>query len=388
MIAETALALILLAGAGLVLQNFQRLTHRNLGFDASHLLTLEITPTLASYPTGPRRSALLHRLLDEVEDLPAVESAGATIVNPLGGGTWASSVQPEGMELPNDGAEYNVNHRLISPDLFRAMGIPLLRGRAFSWQDNEDGERTVIVSQQMAKRFWPNQDAIGKRIRAARPGSAWLTVVGIVGNVWDSGDPGDPVETWYLPYAQHPHGPDAEDIIFMIRSRADPLSIVSGVQQALWRVDKTLATYKVSSMDHYYSESLARERISAKIMIFFGTFGLLLAALGVYGVMAFAVAQRTQEIGVRMALGAEQKSILQLILRRGIRLLATGLMIGVVAVLILNRALASLLTEVRPFELAVLAASSIILFGIAFAACYLPARRAARMDPLLALRNE
>jgi putative ABC transport system permease protein len=387
-IAETALALVLLAGAGLMLRNFQRLTHRDLGFDTQHLLTFEITPSLSTYPSGSRRSALLRRILEAVENAPGVESAGATIVNPLGGGTWASSVQPEGLELPNDGAEYNVNHRLISPDLFRAMGIPLLRGRAFTWQDNGAGERTVIVSQQTAKRFWPNQDAIGKRIRSARPGSTWLTVVGVVGNVWDSGDPGDPVETWYLPYTQHPDGPDAEDIVFMIRSHADPLSVVPGVQQALWRVDNTLATYKVSAMDHYYSESLGRERVSARIMVFFGTFGLLLAALGVYGVMAFAVAQRTQEIGVRMALGAEQKNILQLILRRGVRLLATGLVIGVVAVLALNRVLASFLTGVRPFELAVLATTSAILFAFALFACYLPARRAARMDPLLALRDE
>jgi len=387
-IAETALALILLVGTGLMLRNFQRLTHRDLGFNTSQLLTFEVTPPRTSYPPGPRRTALLRRLLEEIQSVPGVSAAGATIVNPLGGGTWSASVLPEGMEMPTGGAEYNVNHRLISPDLFQAMGIPLLRGRNFIWQDDENGEPVVIISEQMAKRYWPNQDAIGKRIRSARSDGTWLTVVGIAGNVRDSGDPGEPAETWYLPYAESPTGPDAENIIFMVRSRTDALSIVSGVQQALWRVDNTLATYQVSAMDHYYSESLARERIGAKVMVFFGIFGLLLAALGVYGVMAFAVAQRTQEIGVRMALGAEQRNILQLVLGRGVRLLATGLAIGVVAVLILNRVIASLLTEVRPFELAIVATSSLILFGIAFAACYLPARRAARLDPLVALHYE
>jgi predicted permease len=387
-IAETALALILLAGAGLMLRNFQRLAHRALGFDTSHLLTLKVTPPLATYPLGPRRSALLQRLVSEVENVPGVESAGVTIVNPLGGGTWAASVLPEGMEMPNDGAEYNVNHRLITPELFRAMGIPLLRGRIFNWLDDEHGEPVVIVSEQMAKRFWPNQDAIGKRIRVARPGGTWLTVVGIVGNVRDSGDPGDPVETWYVPYTQEADTAAAEDLIFMVHTQVDPLSVITSVQQALWRVDNKLAAYQVSAMDHYYSESLARERIGAKVMISFGAFGLLLAALGVYGVMSFAVAQRTQEIGVRMALGAEQKNILQLVLRRGIRLLASGLAIGAIGALVLNRVLASFLAEVGQTELAVIGMSSLILLGIASAACYLPARRAAKMDPLVALHYE
>jgi len=385
---ETALALVLLAGAGLMLRNFQRLTHRNLGFNTSQLITFEVTPPQTGYPPGPGRSVLLHRLLDEVQGVPGVAAAGATMVNPLGGGTWAASVLPEGMDSPNDGAEYNVNHRLISPELFQAMGIPLLRGRSFTWQDDKNGEPVAIVSEQMAKRYWPNGDAIGMRIRSARQGGTWLTVVGIVGNVQDAGDPGDPVETWYLPYAQNTTGPDSEDIIFMVRSRTDPSSIISGVQQAVWRVDNTLATYKVSAMDHFYSESLARERIAAKVMICFGAFGLLLAALGVYGVMAFAVAQRTREIGVRMALGAERNNISMLILGRGLRLLGSGLVIGVVVAIVLNRVLASLLVEIRPFELGVIALSSFILLSIAVAACYLPARRAARMDPLVALHYE
>jgi putative ABC transport system permease protein len=387
-IAETTLAMVLLAGAGLMLRNFQRLVHHDLGFNASHLLTFDLTPPPATQPVGPRRTALLRRLLEEVQNVPGVSAAGATMVNPLGGGSWDASVITDGMEISNRDASINVNHRLVSPDLFRAMGIPLLRGRIFTWQDDAGAEPVVIVSEQMAKRFWPNQDALGKRIRSATAGSPWLTVVGVVGDVRDTSDPGGPFETWYLPYAQQASSPAAQDVIFMVRSHPDPLSIVSGVQQALWRVDGTLAPYDISAMDHYYSESLARERIAAKVMFFFGSFGLLLAALGVYGVMAFTVAQRTQEIGIRMALGAERESILQMILSRGIRLLAAGIVIGFVVVFILNRVLASLLTEIRPFELSVIVASLTILFLVGLAACYPPARRAARMDPLVALRHE
>ena len=387
-VAEIALALALLAGAGLMLQNFERLQHRDLGFESTRLLTLVVTPSQDVYPLGPRRSELLRRLLEEVGSEPGVAVAGATILNPLGGGNWGASVIIDRAN-PGDANEiFTVNHRLISPELFRAMGIPLLRGRSFTPQDDEHGQPVAIISAQMAQRFWPNQEAIGQRIRNARPNMPWLTVVGIVRNVRDAVDPGDPTETWYLPYAQQATTPAAENICLMVRSKGDPRGIISEVQQAIWRVDKSLAPYNISGMDQFYSQSLERERLGARVMIFFGAFGLLLAALGVYGVMAFAVVQRTREFGVRMALGAQQKSILSLVLRRGTRLAFTGLTIGAVAAAVLNRILASLLTGVQPLETMVIAMASVILLSMSMVACYVPAWRAARMDPLVALRYE
>ncbi len=225
-------------------------------------------------------------------------------------------------------------------------------------------------------------------MRSATPGSPSLIVVGIVGNVHDAGDPGDPPETWYLPLAQQANTPAAHDLIYMVRTQADALSSVSSVQQAIWRVDKNLATYDVAAMDHYYSASLERERLAARVMTFFGGFGLLLAALGVYGVMSFAVTQRTREIGVRIAMGAAAENILSLVLQRGLRLTMYGLALGSVVAIALNRVLNTLLLGVQHVEFTTIAAASVVLLCIAAAACYVPSRRAARMDPLAALRHD
>jgi len=375
-------------GAGLMLKSFWRLQYRDLGFDARGLLTLRITLPQTSYPPGPRRSGLIRRLLEEVQNAPGVAAAGATTVNPLGAERSIEQVVIEEMNSRGGDATYNVNHRLVSPDLFHAMNIPLLRGRNFTEQDDDRAQPVVIVSEQMAKRFWPQQDALGKRIRVADPGAAWLTVIGIAGNVRDRTNGDGPIEAWYLPYSQQTADPDAENIYLMIRTRADALSILPEVQQALWRVDRTLATYNVSAMDHYYSESLRQERLGAKIVTLFGAFGLILAALGVYGVTAFSVAQRTHEIGVRMSLGAEPAGILSLVIRRGVRLSLIGIVVGVMATAALNRVLASLLPEIQPLEIAMITTASLGLLAIALVACYFPARKAAATDPIVALRYE
>lgn len=386
-VAETAIAMVLLTGAGVMVRNFDRLVHRDLGFDAHKLVVLSLTPSDADFPLGPRRAALFHRVLEEVQRTPGVEAAGLTTVNPLGGGTWSASVIVQGMEAGNNNSAYYLNHRLISPRLFDVMRIPVLRGRSFTEQDNELAAGVAIVSQRTAERFWPHQDALGKQIRTARPNSPWLTVVGIVGNVYDVGDPGDPVETWYLPYAQNASTAAAESVYVMVRAHGGA-ELVPGIERAIWRVDRSLAAYDVSAMDDYYSDSLKRDRLGAQVMIAFGVFGLLLAALGVYGVMSFGVASRMREIGIRMALGADQGEVLRFILRRGVRLAGAGLFTGILVAAALNRTLASLLAAVRPLEFTVLGVTGAMLASVALAACYLPARRAMHVNPTVALRDE
>jgi putative ABC transport system permease protein len=292
------------------------------------------------------------------------------------------------MEAGNPNAVINVNHRLVTPGLFRAMGIPLLSGRGFGESDGPGVPLVCVVSARMARHFWPGADAIGKRIRLARAGAPWLTVVGVAGDVGDWGDPGDPRETWYLPYAQQALTAAAAPVHLMVRSRQDPLQIVGAVQQAVWRVDKNLATYTIAAMDRYYSRTLLQEQLGARVTGFFAAFGILLASLGVYGVMSFVESLRTRETAIRISLGAQRTALLALSLRRGLTLAGLGVLIGFAGAGVLNRVLANLLHEVGSLELTVYAAAAAVLLVAAALACYLPAARMVRIDPLVALRSE
>jgi putative ABC transport system permease protein len=387
-VAETALTLVLIAGAGLVVRNFVRLQTLALGFEAPGLLAMELTPPAERYRPGAARAALVRRIVDEVAGAPGVVRAAVTTVNPLGGGTWAAPVITENTAAFDANAAFNVNHRLISPGLFETMGIRLLRGRTFTEQDRAGAQMVVIVSDRMAQRLWPNVDPIGKRARIARPNRPWLTVVGVAGDVSDSHDPGVPLETWYVPYEQHADSAAAEHVYIMARSHGDAPALTSSIQQTIARVDRTLALYNPVAMDRYRADSISRERVSAGFMLGFAAFGLMLAALGVYGVMAFSITQRTAEFGVRMALGAGMKDILPLVLRRSAALVGIGLLVGTIAAVALNRVLASILTHVGPLDVTILAGAAMSIVATAGVACLVPAIAAARLDPVQALKAD
>ena len=382
--AQVVLAVLLLSGAAAMIENLMTLQHRNLGVATGGLLSFSVTPSRVRYPDGASRAQLAHRMIDQLAAVPGVVKAGLTTVNPFGGTSWAASIIREGRDTGAESDAVQVNHRLMTPGTFAAMGIPLARGRDFVWGDGVDRTPVVIVSARLAKVLWPGADPLGKRVRNARSGSPWLTVVGVVGDVADSRDRADPNVTWYLPYLQHAGTPAASELHVMLRA---PSSVLADVRRTLSNIDGALAAYDVAEMDDYYAQTLDRDRVGAFLIAVIGAFGLLLAALGVYGVMSFAVAQRTGEIGIRIALGATRGAIMSFVFGGAIRIAIAGLAVGCAGSVVVRRVLASILPAVPPSALAPAAASSIALIVVIACACYVPARRATRVDPLHALRS-
>jgi len=386
-VSEIALTLVLLVGAGMMVLQFQRLQHAELGFATRNLLTLRAALPEARYASGSQRVNLVRQALEVIERLPGVTSAAITTVNPLGGGTWGARVTLEGHEADSSQADLIVHHRLVSPGFFRTMGIPLRQGRYFSDQDNETSQPVVIVDERMAQHYWPGESALGKRIKRGRPDSPypWLTIIGVVGPIKDIGDYHD---TWYLPYQQNPLAPSAETLHLMVRTTRDPLTLSRPAGRALWTLDSHLAVSEVTPMDRYYAATLSGERLSAMIFTIFASSGLLLAGLGLFGLMSYVVGQRTREIGIRRALGARPESILRMVLAQGMALAALGISVGLSAALVLTRVLRGQLFGVTDIGGLTYAVVSLLLAGVALLASYLPARRAMRVDPMTALRYE
>jgi putative ABC transport system permease protein len=384
-VGEVALASVLLMVSALMADNLSRLNTADLGLRASELSSIEITLPESRYAAAPDRIALVRAVTGAARSVAGVQQAAIVTVNPLDRGSFGAAIETEDRPLPPREPGHIINNRLVTDGWFEAAGVTLRRGRLFTAQDDERAPLVAVVSQRMADRFWPGDEAIGKRLRLARPGTPWLTVVGIVGDVRDFGDWR---ETWYLPYPQHASTLAATNLHLMLRSPLPPDVLGHAMQEALRTVDARLPVPIPTPMTDMWATGLEQQRLAAAASTLFGASGLLLAILGTYGVLAYAVSARAREFGIRLALGAERRDVLLDVLRRGALLAAVGLAAGVGAGALVNRALADVATETAGAPLHLMVAVVGALGASAMVASLVPALRATRIDPADVMRIE
>jgi predicted permease len=385
-IAETALALVLLVGAGLMLKSLYHLIQVSPGFQPARVLYMEMDLRSDQYSKDPAILNFWQQVLDRVRVIPGVESAALGTVVPLTGNHRRSDITIEGLPTPGPGEFPHPDRHNVSAAYITTMGIPLLRGRNFSNADNETAPDVALINSTMARRFWTDGDPIGKRFLWGHPGEdeKWITIVGVVADTKLYGLDNPARLEVYSPYRQRP----SADMNLVVRSAMDPASLTSAIRAAVAAIDKDQPIFDVHTMQQLVDDSISTRRLTLVLLGIFSALALILAAIGIYGVMAYSVALRTQEIGIRMALGAQQKDVLRLILGQGARIAFFGVAIGLVAAAALARLLSSLLFSVSASDPITFAAVSILLVAIALLACYIPARRALRVDPIIALRYE
>jgi predicted permease len=383
-ISECALAVVLLAGAGLLIRTLMRVQAVDPGFHTDHVLVARVVQS-STVPESHWAEFYL-RALERIRSIPGVEAAGAidnlffqsnpddTVIPEERAGTpWSTQAE----QVMGDG---------VSADYFRVLGVTLLRGRFFSEQDSANSARVAIINRTLARRFWPGQDSIGKRFRFGfqKPSDPAISVIGVVGDMRREGLTREAVSQVFLPLTQDP----ARGMDLLIRAGSDPLKLAGAVRSAVGSVDRSVPLFNVATLSEQLSVQTAPVRFETYLLGILGAFAMLLATVGIYGIMRYSVAQRTHEIGVRVALGAKRTDVLRLVLGQAIRLTATGVGAGILTALALTRFLSSLLYGVRPTDLTTYLIVSLMLSAAALVACYLPARRAAHVDPMMALRRE
>jgi putative ABC transport system permease protein len=385
-IAETALALVLLVGAGLMLKSLYHLIQVSPGFQPARVLYMEMDLRSDQYSKDPAILNFWQQVLDRVRVIPGVQSAALGTVVPLTGNHRRSDITIEGLPIPAPGEFPHPDRHTISSGYIATMGIPLLRGRNFSDADNETAPDVALVNSTLARRFFTDGDPIGKRFLWGQPGKdeKWITIVGVVADTRLYGLDNPARLEVYSPYRQRP----SADMSLVVRSAVDPASLTSSIRAAVAAIDKDQPLFDIHTMQQLVDDSISTRRLTLVLLGIFSALAVILAAIGIYGVMAYSVALRTQEIGIRMALGAQQKDVLRLVLGQGARIAFFGVAIGLATAAALARLLSSLLFSVSasdPFTFATVAA---LLVAVALLACYIPARRALRVDPIIALRYE
>jgi putative ABC transport system permease protein len=387
---EVALSIVLLVGAGLLIQTLFRLFNQYSGLRPENVLTLRTVLPLSKYKDLAKRTDFYQRVIELVEHLPGVVSAGYTTSVPLGWKGGTSGFSPEGRSDPPSGLSFDANHRQVSADYLTTMNIPLLAGRYFTEQDNERTAPVVIINETMARQYWPGERALGHRIKLGAPtdDKPWLEVVGIVGDVRQMGLDAPIKAEMYLPYQQVTTHPWFIPRDLAIRTTGDPSAIVASVRQAIREVDNDQPISNIATMAELLGEEGSQRRVGVIMLVAFAILALLLASIGIYGVLAYFVTQHTNEIGVRLTLGATQRNILIMVVKRGMGLTLLGVGFGLGASFALTRLMSSLLFEVKALDPITFVSVPILLTLAALLACAIPARRAMKVDPLVALRYE
>ncbi len=389
-ITEVALAMLLLVGAGLLLRSFERLSSVSPGFETDHILIAEIPVSATAYPNATARLNFFDNVLERAKSLPGVKAAGATNVLPVTGLGSALYFNIQG-KPPKKVGEYSVaNYRVVSAGYQQVLRMPLLQGRWITEADREDAPPVVVINAQMAKRYFPDQSPLGQHLQVGGTPEndvPWMEVVGVVGDVKEALGT-EAKSEFYVPYRQADKVLPVLGLAFVLRTAADPLTLAGGFRNAVREINPDQPVVKIRSMDDNVAQSVSQPRFRTILLGIFAGVALALAAIGIFSVMAYAVTQRTRELGVRMALGASRERILGLVLGNGALLAVIGVGAGIVASALLTRYLASLLFGIGRFDAGTLIAMSAVVVLVSLAACYIPARRATRVDPMVALRHE
>ena len=381
-VSEVAVALVLLIGAGLLINSFLRLQRVDRGFDARNLLTLNLT--LSRYSTTEQQIAFLRQILERTGETPGVRAVGLTSTLPLRGGPSTGFVIEDAPPVAQ-GDEPSADIRVVDSNYFRAMGIPLRAGRPFAETDSTTAPKVMVINEHMARRFWPGEDPIGKRVTMTDWGPPLSgEIVGVVGDVKAGGLDSETRPMIYWAYPQFP-------VIFdslVVRTEGDPLNIVGAIKSQIWSIDPHQPVASVATMEQVLANSVAARRFNMVLIGAFAALALALSALGIYGVISYTVSQRTHEIGIRVALGARGSHVLRLVVGQGMALALAGVGVGLAAAAALTRLMSTLLFGVSPTDTPTFVAVAVLLSGVALAACIVPARRATKVDPMVALRYE
>ena len=379
---EIALALVLLIGAGLMIKSFVNLLKTNLGFKPEHILTFELSLPVANYREPPKVRSFFDNLIGKLKALPSVQSVGGVTMLPLGGDNRVFSFRIEGQAGVDPASRPTANFRVATPAYFSAMRIGLAQGRMFNDLDSQGSPPVLIINESMARRSFSEEDPLGKRI-IVRNEQFSREIVGVIRDIKHFGLDKVSLPEMYVPFGQMP----SRYLRLVLRTGSDSRSIIRAVQKQVWEVDRQQPVAKIKTMDQLVADSVSHHRFNMLLLDIFAAFALILASVGIYGVMSYSVTQRTHEIGIRVALGAAPKDILTLIVREGMILTIAGIVAGIVGAVALMRVIRSLLFEVSTMDAAIFVMTPLLFAFIGFVGCFIPARRAARVDPSIALHH-